>query len=101
MIWRFNKIPRHYWFKLKTNGKEVSRMMDWLGDKLDIRDLNDWYRTSLHSINKYVSGMDSVATLLQFVRISYPQHEWNMHLFHKRDKRTTQQRVLIALRSLF
>ena len=100
MEWRFN-LSRGYWDKFIKDSKEVSKLVEWLSDKFSIRDLNGWYRVPLESINTWVSGIKSATTLVQLLRVVYPQHQWDVNLFHKRDRFTSQQRVLIALHSLF
>ena len=49
IIWKFSKVPNNFWLD-KNNQKKY---MKWLGEKLNIKTLDDWYKVSVNvSINK-------------------------------------------------
>jgi len=100
-LWRFKTQPRSYWDNMMKDNKEALRMMDWLGDKLTVTHLNDWYRVSMQQLQAWVSHINSSTTLVHLLRMCYPQHEWEVQLFSKRDKRSSQRRVFHALQALF
>src|SRR5689334_4332539 len=52
MLWRFKCRPFRYWERLESS--EAVRMIEWLGDKLSIKHLDDWYRVSLANISKWI-----------------------------------------------
>src|SRR5689334_22377665 len=46
MMWRFKTIPKLYLNLVLTNQQEAGRMMGWLGEKLSIKNLHEWYKVS-------------------------------------------------------
>ena len=40
--WEFSQVPKHYWEDVKNKRK----FMDWAGNKLNIKDMSDWYRVT-------------------------------------------------------
>ena len=41
MLWRFNTVPRGCWERLATDPNEAARMIQWLGEQLSIKCLDD------------------------------------------------------------
>src|SRR5688500_6705904 len=51
MLWRFVKSPVAYLEKIHVDKKK--QLLDWLGNTLSIRELDDWYRISLGHIRRF------------------------------------------------
>lgn len=43
-IWEFKHIPRNYWLDINNQRK----YMKWLGERLNIKKLDDWYKVSVN-----------------------------------------------------
>lgn len=80
-LFRFEVVPRGYW----SNDKNVQEYLLWLGDKLGLETMEDWYKVTrrnfvenggsrLIALNK-----DSVSHLLKKF---YPEHPWQDSKFH-------------------
>ena len=42
MLWKFKQVPNGYWDNLDI--KEICRIMDWLGEHLHVKTMEDWYK---------------------------------------------------------
>ena len=40
--WKFNQAPKGYW----NDENNVKQYINWLGDKLNIKTMEDWYNVS-------------------------------------------------------
>src|SRR5690349_8561441 len=54
MLWRFKVVPTGYWDEILDNPVESKRLVDWLGEQLHIKGLDDWNRVSLDQMNQWV-----------------------------------------------
>src|SRR5689334_21955923 len=50
MIWRFKRVPKGYWERVGKGVCEQKRMLDWLGEQLSIKSLDEWYRVSMMQV---------------------------------------------------
>lgn len=58
-LWRFEKVPKHYW----DDFANVKKAFNWLSNKLEISDLDDWYSISvvqLHALGILVLSFHSL-----------------------------------------
>src|SRR5690349_8425763 len=55
MRWRFGRTPYIFWKKLKGDKTEITKLIDWIGQKLHVTHLDDWYRIPLHQIQQLSS----------------------------------------------
>lgn len=72
MLWRFSSVPYGFWSKLSVEKKK--EMAEWLGKKLWIRELDDWYRVSTSELQKEFGNKKNLADMLVEV---YPEHNWD------------------------
>jgi len=104
MIWRFHTVPRGYWEMVMNDQCEQKRIIDWLGDQLSIKSVDDWYRISTSKIRKLVR-LESSKTFLQMISTTYPAHNWDTHVLNSStnnfSSKASQREVVVALRHLF
>lgn len=101
MIWRFKTVPSGYWHKVRGNPFELKQVFDWLGDKLAVKQLNDWYRISLAQIKTLVH-INTATEVSSMLKIAYPYHQWNDKLFGRSSRAKASQRQLFhAVQKLF
>ena len=98
-IWKFKNTSRIYWDNLLTsnNAEEKKQIVDWLGDQLSIKSLDDWSRISLRQIQK-CTGIDSWDIVVPLLQTRYPQHRWE-HL--GKALKANQRELLLAVQQLF
>eukprot|EP00026_Physarum_polycephalum_P000761 Phypoly_transcript_00762.p1 GENE.Phypoly_transcript_00762~~Phypoly_transcript_00762.p1 ORF type:complete len:886 (-),score=68.50 Phypoly_transcript_00762:72-2729(-) len=79
--WLFEHPPIQLWNDKQTHKHYV----DWLGTKLGIKDMGEWYARSAKDVHQNKGKVllsshynDSLGELLKFV---YPDHNWNLWLF--------------------
>lgn len=81
--WRFHKVPQGYW----EDKKHHKFFFDWLGKKLGIQELDDWYNIPPEQVDKnggkglMVNYFNS--SLWTALKSVYPEHDWLMWKFHK------------------
>lgn len=99
MLWRFHIVPSGYLDRLAGDTAEQKKLINWLGDKLAVKSLNDWYRISMNQIQKLVliKSSDILADMLQSV---YPLHKWDKDKIGKRAK-SSQRELTMAMQQLF
>lgn len=76
-----DNTPMGFWTSMDNH----CRFMDWLGDKLGYKDMDDWYNVTADDMNVNGGGTllnqhynGSPSAVLQSV---YPQHIWDLHKF--------------------
>lgn len=101
MTSRFYKIPDRYWKEL-NNPLDQKQIIDCLGAKLMIKTLDDWYRTSLHQVQK-LSKINSSETLIKMLKSVYPKHHWEITRLsgHGRSVKSSQRELLVAMKQIF
>eukprot|EP01122_Echinamoeba_exundans_P009351 TRINITY_DN3283_c0_g1_i2.p1 TRINITY_DN3283_c0_g1~~TRINITY_DN3283_c0_g1_i2.p1 ORF type:complete len:444 (+),score=28.05 TRINITY_DN3283_c0_g1_i2:74-1405(+) len=74
--WLFSQVPAGFW----DDSKNVSAYFDWLGKRLGIASVEDWYRVSKADVVSNAGGGllrrkfgDSVVLACQQI---FPKHEW-------------------------
>jgi len=100
-IWRFRVCPKGYYDSLLKNQKEQRRIIDWLGDQLSIKQLEDWNRVAITQVQQYanIKSRQDLGTILQNV---YPDHQWNLFNKAKIGPIKASQRMLAtALQKIF
>lgn len=92
---RFSYVPRNSW----SQQSSVMEFLDYLRDKLGIRNNNDWYRISAEQIMSHGgAGMYmKFGTLGHALRFAYPDTDWSIDNFSVRDKRTRQRYCTILI----
>ena len=115
MPWRFKKSPKGFWkhflseIEQGKNHKEILKsgelelLMKWMEEKLQIKHLDDWYRVSLHQIDKLCSIQINSKTLTSLLVAAYPEHKWNVEILSAGATPTkpSQRLVLLAMQELF
>lgn len=99
-LWRFKKVPKDYWTNVKNNETELKQVLEWVGNQLSIKELDDWYRVSLPQIRKWVQ-VESGKQLGEVLAKAYPQHVWNLSLFGRLDVKASQRLLVVAVQYLF
>lgn len=102
MLWRFKSMPQGHWQQLLNNVHEQKQVLDFLSDQLRIQSLNDWYRISMHQMNKWIN-LGSVNVLSLMLRNVYPQHTWDLDKWKRVGKsiKAGQRQVVMAMQQLF
>jgi len=80
--WFFTSVHREFW----ADRENRRRYMEWLGQKLNFDNLDDWYKiTKTHFKNNYggtlLNCYDGSSTLA--VMDIFPEHNWKPWLFHQ------------------
>jgi len=104
MLWRFKTVPKGYRKRLETDSAEALRMFEWLGERLAIRNLDDWHRVSLTQLITNWGIFKSGNDLWELLTISYPQHHWKRSReFGKQGAhpKSAQRELLHAIQQLF
>lgn len=76
--WRFLHVPQGFW----NDPRHRQRYMDWLGQQLGIRQIEDWYQLSYETLTKWYGwGLlsrfgDSPVAVLKDYRPDYDWKEW-------------------------
>ena len=100
MIWRFKTMP-HGYLNEPIDSTEVTRMLDWLGEHLSIKNLEDWYRVSMKQLRKWIP-ITSSKDLCKMLQIAFPQHQWNTEMFGSfAHVKASQKLVVYAIQQLF
>eukprot|EP01118_Nematostelium_gracile_P014883 TRINITY_DN587_c0_g1_i1.p1 TRINITY_DN587_c0_g1~~TRINITY_DN587_c0_g1_i1.p1 ORF type:complete len:240 (-),score=50.19 TRINITY_DN587_c0_g1_i1:376-1095(-) len=86
-MWRF------YGHVLKE--AEFPRFIEWLGKKLNITKLEQWYKVS--SIEHGIDKKNGLAEILTNV---YPNHTWDHHLLSTSNKKSSQNRLFRILQQI-
>jgi hypothetical protein len=80
--WCFGMVPRNFWKK----NENYRRFFDWLGKKLNVKKLEDWYNVSGREIREN-GGMNALASTrdspLNALARAYPEHQWHGWMFKK------------------
>ena len=98
--WNFQRIPKDFW-KLLTNQR---KFLEWMGENLYIKELEDWYRVSLQQISKIapISGIKSTKGLASMLQNVYPDHKWNLEkLLSKGPIKASQRMLTLAIKKIF
>jgi len=99
-VWKFGKVPLGYWCET-SNGK---RFLEWVANRLDIVQMDDWYRVSTHQLcflggegfRKRIGGLHAMLT--QF----FPERRWDLYrLSSVGSISKEQQHLLRVVRTLF
>lgn len=99
-LWKFKMVPMGYWKTLKQKPQEISKVIDWLSEKLSINSLDDWYSVPLKQVQKWVNV--SAKELGEMLQIIYPQHRWNNSLLDRTlHTKVSQRQLVLAVQQLF
>lgn len=99
MIWRFKIAPFGYWEHVLDDVPQLTKLIEWLGEKLGCRDVQDWQRVSMLEVNKVVS-IGSNRLLLQILQKVYSQHSWQTSKKISQ-KKSMQWKLVKAVKQLF
>lgn len=100
-LWRFKVVPNRYWSDVKKDRFQLKAMLDWLGDQLSVKCLDDWYRVTFKQVRMWIRP-NSIKDLGFMLKIAYPNHVWNLELFGKISySKPSQKLVVNAVQQLF
>jgi hypothetical protein len=76
--WLFSSVCDGYWNK-RSN---VMKFMDWIGEKLGVKELDDWYKVTYRQVQQ-LGGyhLMSEGGLYGLLCRCYPHHHWNHEVF--------------------
>ena len=85
-FWKLHSVPEGYW----EQQENLVNFVEWLGDKLEIKRMEDWHRVSLAQIAKLASltVVKKTGGLFELLKTVYPNHHWD---------RTSSKRVVAAV----
>lgn len=94
-IWRFQCKPR----LAEMEEGDVAEFVGWLGDRLMVRGLEDWYRVSWAQIREHTSvSFFKRFPLEQCLQLAHPEHAWDVAKLRLKDGTSkTSQRYLVRL----
>jgi hypothetical protein len=73
--WRFVSCPRRFW----RDRKNHRRYMEWLGEQVGVRELDDWYRITNEDFRRAKGGAFLHyygSTISAAVMECFPEHRW-------------------------
>jgi len=78
-------------------------MIEWLGEQLDIKSLEDWYRVSLSHIRRKWGTIKSSKDLSDRLQLAYPHHQWKTDIFSRSTyhPKSSQRDLIRAIRQIF
>jgi len=78
--WMFKSIPQGFWLKKENQRK----YMEWLGEVLDFKEMDDWYNVSEDSFRLNL-GKEILSLYLfapsKVVMTLFPEHDWKPWMF--------------------
>jgi hypothetical protein len=100
--WKFGSKTKGWIEDLKNDRLEMKKIMDWLGNKFSVKNLDEWYRVSWSQIVQEIP-LKGKSQLVDMLRIGYPEHRWNESLFFKGmdPSKANQRKVAVLLKELF
>lgn len=98
----YEATSRAYLKKVATDSTEARDPVEWLGDRLSIKSLDDRYRVPLSYIRNNWIQIESSKDLGNILPKVYPQHPWNKTFFGRLGNSKAPQAVLFrAVQQLF
>jgi hypothetical protein len=99
--WLFKIAPRHFW----QDPKNHQMYMQWLGERLGIRDPSDWYRVTNQDFRDHGGGaflLHYDSTVSAAIKAYLPDYDWKDWMFAKTPKgfwhqRKNRQRYMLWL----
>jgi hypothetical protein len=104
MPWRFLRIPPGYWESASFDADEKRRLLTWLGEKISIKSLEDWYRISVQQIRTIapLRILQNPVSFTEILRSAYPEYSWDVEKLKRSVRAKASQRLAAtALRELF
>jgi hypothetical protein len=97
-IWRFRKVSKGFWL-IREN---QIHFVKWLGEKLHIREMEDWYRVSIHHIAKVapLTGVNQIG-FVKLLQIAYPNHIWDEKRLSMSSIKASQRFLCALLQKIF
>jgi len=77
MWWRFNCAPHGLWEQAMKDPSQQRKIIYWLHEHLHIQNLEDWYRVSIHQVQKCVRIL-TTRMLTQMLTSTFPVHKWDV-----------------------
>eukprot|EP01114_Cavostelium_apophysatum_P014359 TRINITY_DN3702_c0_g1_i1.p1 TRINITY_DN3702_c0_g1~~TRINITY_DN3702_c0_g1_i1.p1 ORF type:complete len:614 (+),score=148.50 TRINITY_DN3702_c0_g1_i1:97-1938(+) len=76
--WRFDKLPKDF----AENHPRVKAMIAWGAQKLGVKQLDDWYQVTSHSMYElgFRSLVEKFGGVIPFVAHYYPEHPFKQNL---------------------
>lgn len=72
-FWRLDRTPKGFW----NNDNNLRAYLDWLGERLNYKNLDDWYRVEYTDFKEnFGGGLVSAYTVREILAKAYPDHEW-------------------------
>jgi hypothetical protein len=105
MPWRFSRVPKGFWetFAQPSSLDLRKSFFRWIGETLNMKHLDDWYRVSHGQIYDLTSVSLGRKTLIDLLMATFPQHNWDETQFAEGSKphRPSQRQVALAVHQLF
>jgi hypothetical protein len=100
--WKFKNshVTPGFW-DIPSNQKQF---VDWLAEKLNIKQFEDWYRISWIDISNVAPASIFIKHgMLPVLTRAYPEHQWDSIKFQQRQlsKRSSQRLLALAISKLF
>lgn len=83
--WLFVSCPRSFWKQPKNH----RRYIEWLGEELGVKELDDWYGVTNSDFRRNKGGaflLHYDSTISAAVKKNLPKHRWNEWMFGKTPK---------------
>jgi hypothetical protein len=79
---RFSRVPSGHWTDLTAQRKALEK----LGERLGVKELDDWYHVKLSDVTDRLSFMRNYykSSLYRALKTLYPQHNWDAARFSKK-----------------
>jgi len=95
-------VPRGYWKKIHGDSVQQKQIIDWLGQQLSVKQVDDWYRISLQQVQRFTK-IETAELIIQMLQTVYPTHYWDTQKLMKFGKpvKASQRLLTIAVQHLF
>jgi hypothetical protein len=98
-IFLFKQVPPGYW----TKTQNIREYFDWLAEKLNLQQLDDWYRISFIELSNHGAGtlLSTFGGLHKVLCRCYPEYPWDEKKFFLSTEKKTQTHLMQHLQQLF
>lgn len=92
------QLPRGYW----EQRENVRDFLETVRKEFNVVEKEDWYRISREQLASVGGGtLVGKMSLLEALRMAYPDEQWDDKAFEKRDKRSAQRQLRLYVEPLF
>lgn len=99
-VWRFERVSKDYWEHFGS----LTEFVEWVGKRLGVRGLEDWYRISFGQIQKVVPVTAFRKLTMEKILVeAYPEHGWDVGKLKARrgNMKASQRMLAVVLGELF